>query len=175
MPEDIVFDPTDKRTLRPNAKPLAKKGDVFYPMKLPDFDAEIRLPEDASPDDPITLFTMYYTPEIIEWIVQKTNSYDRYIKDDSLPRCRGNEWYQTCPGEIYTYFAIRVYMTLYIHNEISDYWDTRDYTPDHGVTGKMCRDHFQELHMRVRLAGNEAIGPYQKASFIQHTFETNRN
>jgi hypothetical protein len=37
MPEETIFDPTDKGTLRPNAKPLRVKGDAFYPMKLPDF------------------------------------------------------------------------------------------------------------------------------------------
>jgi hypothetical protein len=37
MPEDTVFDYTDKGTLRPNAKSLQKKGDTFQPMQLPDF------------------------------------------------------------------------------------------------------------------------------------------
>ena len=75
MPEDTVFDSTDKGTLRPNAKPLLKKGDAFKPMGLPNFGWEINLPNDVSPDDPITLFTMYYTPEIINLIVEKTNKY----------------------------------------------------------------------------------------------------
>jgi len=37
MPEDTVFDSTDKGTLRPNENPLRKKGDTFKPMQLPDF------------------------------------------------------------------------------------------------------------------------------------------
>jgi hypothetical protein len=69
MPEETVFDPTDKGTLRPNAKPLRKKGDAFKPMELPAFGWEITLPENVSPEDPITLFTMYYTPEIIDIMV----------------------------------------------------------------------------------------------------------
>jgi hypothetical protein len=80
MPEDTVFDPTNKGTLCPNAKPLQKKGDAFQPMQLPDFGWEITLPENASPDDPITLFTLYYTPEIIDLIVEKTNKYVRNLK-----------------------------------------------------------------------------------------------
>jgi hypothetical protein len=35
MPEDTVFDSTDKGTLRPNEDPLQKKGHAFKPMKLP--------------------------------------------------------------------------------------------------------------------------------------------
>ena len=56
-----INDPTDKGTKRPNAAPLTKKGKAFNPMILPDFDCEITLPDDVSPDDPISLFDMYYT------------------------------------------------------------------------------------------------------------------
>ena len=77
MPEDTVFDSTDQGTLWPNEDPLGTKGDAFKPIQLPNWDREIILPENVSPDDPITLFTMYYTPEIIELIVKKTNEYPR--------------------------------------------------------------------------------------------------
>jgi hypothetical protein len=43
MPEDTVFDSTDKGTLRPNAKPLRKKGDAFTPMQLPNWSWEINV------------------------------------------------------------------------------------------------------------------------------------
>lgn len=164
MPEDTVFDSTDKGTLRPNAKPLRKKGDAFTPMQLPNWSWEINLPENVSPDDPITLFTMYYTPEIIDLIVKKTNEHRREPQDDSCPRARANQWYPTCCGEIYLYFAIRIYMTLIVCNEISDYWNTKDFSPIHPISSYMSRDRFQELHMRVRLHGDEAKGPYAKVS-----------
>jgi hypothetical protein len=121
MPEETVFDPTDKGTLRPNAKPLRKKGAAFHPMQLPHFDWEITLSEHASLDNPITLFTLYYTPEIIDLIVEKTNEYAREPANDLQPFTRANQWYPTCRGKLYIYFAIRIYMTLYICNEISDY------------------------------------------------------
>ena len=91
MPEDTIFDSTDKGTLRPNAKPLRKKGDAFTPMQLPNWGWEITLPDDVSPDDPITLFTMYYTPEIVDLIVENTNNYQREPQDDSCPRARARE------------------------------------------------------------------------------------
>jgi hypothetical protein len=37
MPEDTIFNSTNKGTLRPNAKPLRKKGDTFKLIKLPNF------------------------------------------------------------------------------------------------------------------------------------------
>jgi hypothetical protein len=164
MPDYTVFDPTDKGTLRPNEDSLRKQGESFKPMQLPNWGWEINLPDNASPDDPITLFTMYYTPEIIDLIVEKTNNYLREPQDDSCPRARAKEWYPTCAGEIYLYFAIRIYMTLYICNEISDYWNTKDFTPDHPISHYMSRDRFQELHIRVRFHGEEEKGPYAKVS-----------
>ena len=77
MLNDTVFDSTDKGTLQPNEDPLRKQGGAFKPMQLPLFGWEISLPEDVSPDNPITLFTIYYTPEIIDLIVEKTNTYLR--------------------------------------------------------------------------------------------------
>jgi hypothetical protein len=77
MREDIQNDPTDSGTKRPNSPPLKEKGSCFIPMQLDDFHYEIRLPDTASPDDPISLFTLYYTPEIIERIVQYTNQHTR--------------------------------------------------------------------------------------------------
>ena len=166
MPEDTVFDSTDKGTLRPNAKPIRKKGNAFKPMQLPNWDWQITLPENASPDDPITLFTMYYTPGIIDLIVKKTNEYARKPQDDSSPYARANQWYPTCSGEIYLYLAIRIYMSLYVCNEIADYWNTLDFTPDHLITSYISRNRFQELHIRVRIHGKDVEGPYAKVSKI---------
>ena len=91
MLELTVFDSTDKGTLRPDEEPLESTREKFVPIKLPHFDWEIHLPENVSPDDPITLFTMYYTPEIIDMIVQNTNNYMRAPKDDSRPYARANQ------------------------------------------------------------------------------------
>jgi hypothetical protein len=69
MAEGTEFDPTNTGTLRPNAKPLEKRGTRFQPMECPDFDFEICLPAATSPDDPFALFSLYYTPKIMESIV----------------------------------------------------------------------------------------------------------
>jgi hypothetical protein len=69
MSEGTVPDPTDRGTQRPNAPSLQSKGDNFIPIDCPDFEFKITLPINVSADDPITLFTLYYTPKIIELIV----------------------------------------------------------------------------------------------------------
>jgi hypothetical protein len=86
-----VFDSINKGTLRPNEDPLRKQGSAFKPMQLPQLGWEITLPEDVSPDNSITLFTIYYTPEIINLIVEKTNDYIRKPQDESCPYIRANK------------------------------------------------------------------------------------
>jgi hypothetical protein len=69
MTKDIINDLTDRGTKQPNTKPLLKARHKFILMILSDFDFEITLSNNVFPDDPISLFTMYYTPEIINTIV----------------------------------------------------------------------------------------------------------
>lgn len=152
MPEDTVPDPTDRGTQRPNAPPLKTKGDQFIPLECPDFDFEITLPMDASPDDPISLFILYYTPEIIDQIVQHTNNHIREPQDPTALFGRANNWYSTTKGEIYLYFGIRIYMTLFPLDEIADYWSTHELYPRHRIMQYISRNRFQELHMRFRVA-----------------------
>jgi hypothetical protein len=77
MPKDVINDPTDKGTKRPNAKPIITAAHEFFPIYLPDFDFKITFPDNVSPDDPISLFTIYYTSEIVKQIVQYTNDYQQ--------------------------------------------------------------------------------------------------
>jgi hypothetical protein len=66
MPEDTIANTTDPGTCRPKVLALKTKSDHFEPMKLPDFEPKIHLLDHMSPDDPIIIFILYYTPEIIE-------------------------------------------------------------------------------------------------------------
>jgi hypothetical protein len=67
MPEATEPDltDTDRRTQRSNVTPLQEKGTEFILFECLDFEFEITLPANASLEDPITIFTLYYTPEIV--------------------------------------------------------------------------------------------------------------
>jgi hypothetical protein len=105
MPEATEPDPTDRGTQRPNVTPLQEKGTEFILFECPDFEFEITLPANASPEDPITLFTLYYTPEIVQSIVQCTNNLPWEAQDPSRPKTRANQWYPTCEKELYIFIV----------------------------------------------------------------------
>jgi hypothetical protein len=69
MPKGVINNPTDKRTKCPNAKPIITAAHKFFLIHLPDFDFEITLFDNVSPDDLIFFFIMYYTLEIVKQIV----------------------------------------------------------------------------------------------------------
>jgi hypothetical protein len=118
MSEDIQNGPATKQ---PNSASLRKAGSTFIPMEILGFWYPIHLPESASPDDPKSLFTLYYSPEIIDQIVDYTNECFREPRGPKEPHCVAHNWYPTYAAEIYVYLCIRIYMTLIIQNEIQHY------------------------------------------------------
>lgn len=73
MPKDIIIDTTDPRTRQPKAAFLKTKKNHFEPMKLPNFETDIHLPNYISLDNPIIFFILYYIPEIIKEMILVTN------------------------------------------------------------------------------------------------------
>jgi hypothetical protein len=142
MLEGTEPDPTDKRTQRLNAKPLQKKGNTFILVKCPDFDMEITLLLNTSLNDLISLFMLYYTPEIIESIVCYMNKVPREPHDLSIPYNKANAWYLTCAKEIYFYFAIRVYITEFPIDNVAGYWSNNPLFPQHRLMKFISRDRF---------------------------------
>jgi hypothetical protein len=69
MPKDTITNPTDPGTRRPKAQPLKAKGNTFIFIKLLDFETEIYLLDNTFPDNPITLFIIYYSLEIVKQII----------------------------------------------------------------------------------------------------------
>jgi hypothetical protein len=69
MTKDIINDLTNKGIKRSNTKPLLKAKHKFILIILLDFDFKITLFDNVSLNNLISLFTMYYTPEIIDTIV----------------------------------------------------------------------------------------------------------
>jgi hypothetical protein len=69
MRENIENNLTNNVTKRPNLPFLKKLGSYFISIKLDDFRYKIILSDYVSSDDLISLFTLYYTLELVEKIV----------------------------------------------------------------------------------------------------------
>ena len=150
MQEHTEADPTDPGTLRPNQQPLQSHGDHFEPLECPPFDHTITLPPGVDPSDPINLFLLYYNSDMVDLMVESTNEALRTPSDPEKVHSRAHSWYSTTTPEIYTYFAMRIYMTIIDLPEVPNYWDQSCICPKHPITNYINRNRFQELHTRFR-------------------------
>ena len=142
MPEGTEPDPTDQGTQHLNIALLQEKGAEFIPFEYLDFEFEITLPIDTSADNPITLFTLYYTLEIIESIVQYTNNLLQEAQDPSKLYTQTNQQYSTYKKEIYIFIAIWIYITLFPIDEITNYWSSNKLFSKHLITQYISRNWF---------------------------------
>ncbi len=70
---EVVADPTDDGALRPNIEPEPTTGDHFEPLFCREFPHSQTLPPDVESDNPFSIWSLFFTTEIIELIVQATS------------------------------------------------------------------------------------------------------
>jgi len=77
---DVIADPADTGTLRPDISPELTTRDHFDPLFCPDFPHSVTLPPDIQPDDPFGIWSLFFTYEIMEKITNATNIRARHRK-----------------------------------------------------------------------------------------------
>ena len=83
MPESTEYNPTNKGTLRPNIAPLRVEGAYFTLINVPKVGFKITLLDTTCADDSIQLWSLYYTLEIIDYIVSCINDYKGRPQNES--------------------------------------------------------------------------------------------
>jgi hypothetical protein len=69
-----VGDPTDPTgTVRPNLPPENGTGNYYVPLKCPEFSPIINLPPGVDSDNPIAIWDLFFTVDVLQIIVQNTN------------------------------------------------------------------------------------------------------
>ncbi|KAF1977710.1 hypothetical protein BU23DRAFT_499557 [Bimuria novae-zelandiae CBS 107.79] len=77
------------------------------------------LPKGTNRGSLIALFNLFFNAKVIEQITHFTNDRAAHAHPQ-LPSARG--WKPTSPGELYTYFAIVVYMAVHREPSLAEYW-----------------------------------------------------
>jgi hypothetical protein len=149
---EVQPDPTDAGTVRPKEKPLKKRGTCFDPLDYPDFDFHINLPPHAQPHDAFSIFNLFFTWPVLEYIVQNTNKNERRPKKEGQPNARALRWYELTVEELMIYLGIVIYMGLHHENRIASYWSQASNTPNHPITQYMARNRWEEIHIRLGIS-----------------------
>jgi len=99
----------------------------FEPLHIDDWDdhGSPNLPSNVDTHDPFELFSLFFTDEIMDKLVEWTNEYvELYPPDEEKEHLR--VWQPICKQELWAYFAVLIYMGITIESCIEDYWKSLD-------------------------------------------------
>ncbi|PVH97940.1 hypothetical protein DM02DRAFT_657753 [Periconia macrospinosa] len=94
----------------------------WRPLKIdnPRIFGDAQIPDGVDKGSPIALFDLFFDADVLDRIAYYTNQHAEHVRADSPSTCRG--WKPTSPTELYTYFAIVIYMGLHREPSLSEYW-----------------------------------------------------
>lgn len=151
---ETVPDSTDPGTLRPDIDPEIGVGTGFKPLECPYFDKKINLPDHIAPDNAFGIWSLFFTQEQLEHIVESTNAYiPKPTKPPKRSRTHTKAWNPLTIEELYAFLGIWIYMGLHVENTIADYWATAEHMPRHIAVHKaMGRTRWQDINARIHIS-----------------------
>ena len=104
------------------------------PWPLPDFEplpiknkntyGKPNLPSNVDNSDPLQLFKLFFTDEILDQLVEYTNRNAELHQtpEDETPKGRPRKWKPTSRAELHAYLAVLIHMGLHIESSTEEYW-----------------------------------------------------
>ena len=120
---------------------LVKWSKKATPIILHNFKGPQPGPRVPVSSDPLSVFDLYFTEDNIDLIVQETN---RYAEQVLAAKGSDKQW-STNAQEIRAYFGFTILMGINRLPELRDYWSTNPNLHYAPITGKISRDHFEEI------------------------------
>ena len=131
------------KTAPPKPWPLPK----FEPLHIDNWDhcGSPNLPPNVDIHDPFGLFSLFFTDEIVDKLVEWTNKHaELYPPDEEMENPR--VWQPTCRQELYAYLGVLIHMGITIEPAIEDYWkDLNTHGTEHIVKQYIGVVRFQQL------------------------------
>ena len=151
---DVIADPTDAGTDRPNLPTIEAEGTFFTPVPVPPIVCEIRLPENVLPSNPLAIWSLFFPPEQLQIIANHTNLHALKKEERGQAvqvQCR--VWTDVTVQELYAYFGIRIYMGINRQPRVRDYWNTDISKPLHPIIRKaMAWNRYEAIDRMLYLA-----------------------
>ena len=107
------------KTAPPKHWPLPK----FKPLHIDNWDhcGSPNLPPNVDIHDPFRLFSLFFTDEIVDKLMEWTNKYtELYPLDKKMENPR--VWQLICRQKLYAYLKVLIYIGITIEPAIKDYW-----------------------------------------------------
>jgi len=149
LPTQYSIPPTRKaKEPPPQPWPLPS----FEPLHIANFDdhGTPNLPPDVDLHDPLAIFKLFFTDEIMDKLADWTNKYaELYPAEEEAKFAR--KWKPTDRQELYAYFGVLIHMGITIESSIEDYWgDLESAGAGHIVKNYIGLVRFQQLDRYFR-------------------------
>ncbi len=113
QPEKAPKEPPQKPKPLPKYKPLQIKRPFTHGHGL--------LPN-TIPNDPYTIFSLFFTESDLQLLVQHTNEYAFLFPAQKTLHSRA--WYPTTISEFRAFLGVSIWMGLHVESRIEDFWNT---------------------------------------------------
>ena len=138
--------PLNKTAKTPPPKPWPLPH--FEPLYIDNLDdhGSTNLPLDVDQHDPYKLFSLFFTDNIIDRLVEQTNKHaELYLLDKENKHLY--LWQLTYKQELYAYFGVLIYISITIELCIKDYQkDLNMYGTEHIIKKYISVVRFQQLN-----------------------------
>ena len=103
----------------PKPKPLPK----YKPIQIKKlFTHGYGLLPNTTPNDPYTIFSLFFTESILETLIRYTNEYAFLYSGPKIPHSR--TWAPITISEFRAFLGVSIWMGLHIQSSIKDFWNT---------------------------------------------------
>jgi len=145
-------DPRTKKSKQPPPEPWAVPP--FTPFRIDNYWdlGEGAVPQGTDRGDPLALFRLFFTDEMLDKMAGWTNAYAEAhpVSEEEAPKGRARPWKPTCRQELYAYFGVVIHMGITIEPAVEDYWGPIEKGAAHKVTEYISRNRFEQLERYIR-------------------------
>jgi hypothetical protein len=138
-------DPCTKKSKKPPPEPWALLP--FTPIEIDDYldPGEPSIPSSLDRHNPLAVFKLFFTEEIIDKMVEWINKYiaTHFIPKEKALKGRPRKWKPISKLELYAYFGVVIYMGIIIELAVEDYWGPIKKGAAYKVTDYILKDRFK--------------------------------
>lgn len=135
-------------------------------------DEEKLLIEDIDCNNPVSLYKLFFTDNILEMIIQETNKYAAQCLNNSLSSSKGHQqvWQPVTRDEINTFIGILLIMGVVQLSEIRLYWSNKRMYTNARIKNAMKRDRFLAILKFLHFSDNTTARPEDRLNKIRSIF-----
>lgn len=115
------------------------------------------------PDSPVEIFQLFFTPELVDLIVEQTNKYACEVMSEE----KYEDWVQVTSQEIEAFTGFRFLMGLNPKPSVEDYWKKNPVYSYPPINQKISRERYRDINRFLHFVDNSTLAPRGSVNYDQ--------